>query len=307
MSQSAKKIILVRPFNFVFNHETALSNAFQNQVDESNDVIIKKAFDEFEQMAQKLRQHGVEVTIFDDTPFPAKPDAVFPNNWVTFHADGKVVLYPMQAKNRRLERRIDIIEALRKTYQVSEVCDLSYFEEENKFLEGTGSIVFDHLNKLAYACLSPRTDKEVLQKLCDYINYVPVAFYAHDANGQEIYHTNVMMCMGNQFVVICSEAITDIEERNTVLSSLKDNGHEAVEISFDQMNHFAGNMLVVNSNTNEKVIALSQSAYDILSDEQRATLSKYAKLCPLPITTIETIGGGSVRCMMAENFLPLKD
>ncbi len=203
MSQSAKKIILVRPFNFVFNHETALSNAFQNQVDESNDVIIKKAFDEFEQMAQKLRQHGVEVTIFDDTPFPAKPDAVFPNNWVTFHADGKVVLYPMHAKNRRLERRIDIIDTLRKIYKVSEVCDLSYFEEENKFLEGTGSIVFDHLNKLAYACLSPRTDKEVLQKLCDYINYSPVAFYAHDANGQEIYHTNVMMCMGNQFVVIC--------------------------------------------------------------------------------------------------------
>lgn len=304
--QLAKNILLVRPSNFVFNKETAESNTFQNKIQQANEMIKQRAFREFEQFAQKLKSKGVNVLVFDDTPTPLKPDAVFPNNWVTFHPDGKVIIYPMLAKNRRSEKRKDIIDALKQQFEITEVIDLSKYEQKNKFLEGTGSVVFDHEHKIAYACLSPRTDKELFLKVAHDLNYKPVHFRAHDAAGLEIYHTNVMMSVGEKFAVIYLDGITDTKEKELVYNSLTRTGHKVIDISCEQMNHFAGNMLSIETNDNKKILALSQSAFDCLTDPQRSILSKYCELVPLSINTIETIGGGSARCMIAEVFLKRK-
>jgi len=301
--QSTKNILLIRPSNFDFNSETEESNAFQIKVNESEEVIKQKAFAEFEVFASTLKSKGINVFVFDDTVLPAKPDAIFPNNWVTFHSDGTVILYPMFALNRRHERRQDIIESLKKNFKVSNVVDLSKYEKENKFLEGTGSIVFDHDSKIAYACLSPRTDKELFIRVCDYLHYKPVYFHSHDKAGKEIYHTNVMMCIGEKFAVICLDTITDKQERENVSHSLADTGHQLIEITFEQMNHFAGNMLAIQTNDDKNILALSQSSFDSLTTNQRQEIEKFCELVPLSIKTIETIGGGSARCMIAEVFL----
>ena len=301
--QTTKNILLIRPSNFVFNSETEASNAFQIKVSESEDVIKQKAFAEFEAFASTLKSKGVNVFVFDDTQLPAKPDAIFPNNWVTFHSDGTVILYPMFAHNRRHERRQDIIESLRKNFKVTNVVDLSKYEKENRFLEGTGSIVFDHDSKIAYACLSPRTDKELFIRVCDYLHYKPVYFHSHDKSGKEIYHTNVMMCIGETFAAICLDSITDKQERENVSQSITDTGHQIIDITFEQMNHFAGNMLSIQTNNNKNILALSQSSFDSLTINQRQEIEKFCELVPLSIKTIETIGGGSARCMIAEVFL----
>jgi hypothetical protein len=301
--QTTNNILLVRPSNFVFNPETAVSNAFQSKVNESDEAIRKKVFAEFEAMVAALKSKGVNVFVFDDTPSPQKPDAIFPNNWVTFHPDGTVILYPMCAVNRRYERRPDIIESLKKNFSITKVTDLSGSEKENKFLEGTGSIVFDHDNKIAYACLSPRTDKDLFIRLCVIIKYKPVYFLSHDNGGKEIYHTNVMMCVGERFAVICSASITDLKERESVISSLSSTGHKIVDISFDQMNRFAGNMLAIRSNVGKSLLVLSKSSYDSLTAGQKKSIEEFTEMVPVSIHTIETIGGGSARCMMAEIFL----
>lgn len=301
--QSTNNILLIRPSNFVFNSETEASNAFQIKASESEEVIKQKAFAEFEAFASTLKSKGVNVFVFDDTQIPAKPDAIFPNNWVTFHSDGTVILYPMFAHNRRHERRQDIIESLKKNFKVTNVVDLSKYEKENKFLEGTGSIVFDHDSKIAYACISPRTDKELFIRVCDYLHYKPVYFHSHDKDGKEIYHTNVMMCIGEKFAVICLDTITDKQERENVSHSLTDTGHQVIDITFEQMNHFAGNMLAIQTNDNKNILALSQSSFDSLTTNQRQEIEKFCELVPLSIKTIETIGGGSARCMIAEVFL----
>ncbi len=305
--QSTKNILLVRPSNFVFNTQTAQSNTFQNTVHQDTETIRLKAFDEFEHFAQKLKSKGVNVLVFDDTPTPTKPDAVFPNNWVTFHPDGKVILYPMLAKNRRYEKRLDIIESLKEQFEITEVIDLSKYEQEDKFLEGTGSVVFDHKHKIAYACLSPRTDKELFLKVAHDLQYKPIYFHAHDEAGVEIYHTNVMMSVGEKFAVIYLDGITNEKEKELVYSSLTQTGHEVIEISSEQMNHFAGNMLSIKTNDKKNILVLSQSAFGSLTDTQKNTLEKYCELFPLSIETIETIGGGSARCMMAEIFLKRKN
>ncbi len=298
--QTTSNILLIRPANFGFNEETRASNVFQKELNEDAETVRQKASLEFETFASQLKSHGVDVFVFDDTPTPLKTDAVFPNNWVSFHADGTIVLYPMLSSNRRHERRADIIESLKDRFEITNIIDFSIYESENLFLEGTGSIVFDHSNKIAYAALSPRTDKELFLDLCEKLNYKPVIFTAHDRRGSEIYHTNVMLCIGEEFAVICLESITDEGERANIFSKLATTGHEIVDITFDQMNSFAGNMLLVRND----LLVMSQSAFDSLTKTQKRTLEKYCELLPLAIPIIETVGGGSARCMIAEIFLP---
>jgi hypothetical protein len=301
--QTTNHILLVKPHHFSFNTETAGSNAFQNVINDKQETIKQNVLTEFENFSTILRSKGIHVTVVNDTPLPQKPDAVFPNNWASFHADGTVILYPMFAPNRRHERRQDIIEGLKKDFQITHVLDLSVYEKENQFLEGTGSIVFDHEHKIAYACLSPRTDKALFLRTCEFLKYKPVYFLAHDQQGKQIYHTNVMMCVAEKFAVVCCDCITNKEEREVVIQSLKNTRHELIDITFEQMNKFAGNMLELKSDTGKGILAMSQSAYDSLTGAQKKQIEQYCELTPLPITTIETIGGGSARCMIAEVFL----
>ena len=304
--QSTNSILLVRPSNFIFNIETAANNAFQQNIEEDKKSVGVKVLQEFENLKAQLIAKGIDVTVIDDTPSPIKPDAIFPNNWVSFHTDGTVILYPMFAENRRKERRLDIVETIKEKFIVENIIDFSIYENENKFLEGTGSIVFDHVHKIAYACLSPRTNKEIFIKLCKVIDYKPIYFTACDEAGQEIYHTNVMMCIAGKIVIICTESIIDENEKSKVVQSFENTEHEIIDISFAQMNCFAGNMLALKTNSEKKILVMSQSAYTCLSVNQKSIIEKYYELFPLAIPTIETIGGGSVRCMIAEIFLPLK-
>ena len=298
-------ILLIRPKHFGFNPETAGSNAFQSRSAGDASAVAAKAINEFEIFRKRLLSEGVNVLVFEDTSEPVKPDAVFPNNWVSFHPDGTVILYPMMSTNRRHERRHDVIDALKKDFIVKQVIDLSVYEEDNRYLEGTGSIVFDHPNKTAYACVSPRTDVELLAEVCSILHYQPVVFVAADHGGHAIYHTNVMMCIGNGFCVICLDSIPDADERRMVRSKLANSGNEIVPITLSQMNHFAGNVLSVQG-SHKQLLVMSQAAYDSLADEQRFRLQAYCELLPVDINTIETIGGGSARCMMAEVLLPVK-
>ncbi|WPU96858.1 arginine deiminase-related protein [Mucilaginibacter sabulilitoris] len=302
--QSTNSILMIRPVSFGFNEQTADSNAFQNR-DADQQAVQDKALAEFNGFVNTLKENGVSVTVIDDTPQPHTPDSIFPNNWVSFHADGNVFLYPMQAENRRLERREDIISKLEDSFKVAHVIDLSRFEAENKFLEGTGSMVLDRENKIAYAGLSPRTDQEVLKLFGEQAGYKIISFEAAEANGKAIYHTNVLMCIGSGFAVICADSIPNPHEKVVVLESLRSTRKEVITISFDQMNRFAGNMLEVKSNKGETLIVMSQNAYQALDEEQRLALQKYGKLVYADINTIETNGGGSARCMMAEVHLPV--
>ncbi|WP_231501369.1 citrulline utilization hydrolase CtlX [Hymenobacter swuensis] len=303
--QATTSVFMVRPTRFTFNAETAHSNHFQGFVAGLDDSAIQaRAFEEFDAMVARLRAHGVQVLVFEDTAEPHTPDAVFPNNWGTFHPDGRALLYPMCALNRRAERRPDILEALGQQFTLREIVDLSGHEQQGRFLEGTGSIIFDHLHHVAYACLSARTEQALFAEVCIRLGYRPVAFHAYDALRQEIYHTNVMMCVGTEFAVICLESITDAAERTAVVASLTGTGHEIIAISLEQVACFAGNMLELRSAAGTPLLAMSQSAHNALTPAQRHALSQYAELLPLAIPTIETIGGGSARCMLAEVFLP---
>ncbi|WP_235953940.1 citrulline utilization hydrolase CtlX [Mucilaginibacter inviolabilis] len=301
--QSTNNILMIRPVSFGFNEQTAGSNAFQNR-DADQQAVQDKALTEFNGFVKTLKENGVNVTVVDDTPQPHTPDSIFPNNWVSFHADGQVFLYPMQAENRRLERREDLISKLEDHFKINHVIDLSRFEDETKFLEGTGSMVLDRENKIAYACLSPRTDKDVLNLFCKQVDYQAISFDAVDEHGKAIYHTNVLMCIGSGFTVICSDSIPNPHEKIEVLESLRSTQKEIIEISFEQMNRFAGNMLEVKNKTDETLIVMSKNAYDALHEDQKSALQKYGKLVYADINTIETNGGGSARCMMAEVHLP---
>jgi hypothetical protein len=258
--QATNNILLIRPSSFAFNAGTAISNTFQIKLNESEEEIKQKKLAEFELFVQTLTANGVNVFVVDDTVLPEKPDAIFPNNWVSFHADGTVILYPMCAVNRQHERRQDIIDLLKKSFIVNNIIDLSKYESEHKYLEGTGSIIFDHIHKIAYACLSPRTDKALFIEVCTLLNYRPIYFYAYDNNGQEIYHTNVMMCIAEKFSAICLDSITNQAEKELVVQSLTQTGHQIVDISFEQMSNFAGNMLELKNKNNQSLLALSQSA-----------------------------------------------
>jgi hypothetical protein len=302
--QATQHILLIRPNGFAYNDETAVSNTFQQKIDLSSAAILQKVTDEFDAFANTLRLKGVNVLVIHDTKLPSKPDAVFPNNWASYHEDGTVILYPMCTHNRRLEKRPEIISILRQHYTVNNIVDLSAYESANRFLEGTGSIIFDHVNRIAYACLSPRTDKELFEQVAKQLHYKPFSFYAHNTAGIEIYHTNVMMCIAEKFAVICLDSISNAAEKQMVSQTLSQTGHEIIAISFDQMNRFAGNMLALNNNTNQDLLAMSQSAFDSLTADQKLIIEQYCEMVPLSIPTIETIGGGSARCMIAEIFLP---
>ncbi len=301
--QSASYVFLVRPANFAFNEETAATNSFQGKPGNASGLQVK-ALAEFDEFAAALKKVGINVIVFEDTASPVKPDAVFPNNWISLHEDGTLVLYPMCTPNRRAERRADIVEELKKRFKVTGVVDLTVFEKENRFLEGTGSVVFDHLNKIAYACLSSRTDKELFLEACSALKYQPFRFWAFDKSGQAVYHTNVMMCICEKFAVVCTESISNEKERTALIRSLEGTGREVVEISISQMNRFAGNMLGLKNVAGESVLVMSQSAHGSLSELQKETIRKYARLLPLAIPTIESVGGGSARCMIAEIFVP---
>ena len=304
--QTTSHILMVRPAHFAFNEETAANNAFQSRDDNMNEVEMRQhALREFDEFVKKLRDAGVHVIVAEDSPAPAKPDAVFPNNWVTFHQEGFVVTYPMFAPTRRRERREEVIEEiLHLGFSSNNRIRLEDNEADNRFLEGTGSIIFDHQNRLAYACLSPRTDAALLDELCQKIGYQKVVFHAVDANGQDIYHTNVMMALGETFVVICLDTVRDPEERRMLEEKFRETGKEIVDISLEQMGAFAGNMLQVRNTTGDTILVMSEQAYRSLTPAQIRILEQHTKLLYSPIETIETYGGGSARCMMAEVFLP---
>lgn len=300
--------MMIRPIKFVGNVQTQASNAFQQQeIAASAESVQAKALQEFDRLVDVLRNAGINVRVIQDTPEPHTPDSIFPNNWVSFHGDGTVVLYPMLAENRRHERRMDVLEQYSQYgFQINRVVDLSHFEQQNKFLEGTGSMVLDRIGRIAYACMSPRTDVEVLGEFTRQLNYELVCFDATDANGVPIYHTNVLMCVGSRFVVICAEVIAK-NMRTAVLESLRQSGREIIEITELQMQAFAGNMLELTNSAGDLKLALSQSAFDALSIAQRARLQLLTgELLVAPISTVEQYGGGSVRCMLAEIFLPRK-
>ena len=302
--QTTSHLLMIRPVNFGFNAETAVNNAFQSPGHDAG--AQEKAIQEFDSLVQTLQQNGIDVTVIDDTPEPHTPDSIFPNNWISFHEDGGLVLYPMYANNRRLERKQGVIDTIAAKFSVTKTIDLSYYERESVFLEGTGSMVLDRQNKIAYACLSPRTDYFVLTDFCEEMGYTAEVFDAIDQDGRAIYHTNVMMCVADKYVVICMDAIAAQHEKDQVTATIKKTGKEIIAISPEQMNHFAGNMLQVNNNKGELLLVMSTRAFTSLTKEQVQQLSGFNKIIHSPLTTIETNGGGSARCMMAEVYLPVK-
>lgn len=299
--QAAKRIMMMRPKHFGFDPSTARSNSFQNQ-EGAEDIssIESLAKQEFEQAVIKLRSEGIDVIALNDTDHPVKPNAVFPNNWVSFHEDGRVLLYPMMTESRRSERRDEVLTQLSEEgINIKEVVDLSVFEKENKFLESTGSVILDYDYKLAYACISTRTHPAVLDKFCELMDFEPVVFEAFNKTDEAIYHTNVLMCLAAKYAVICLDAIPFIQ-REDVISALERTNHEVIEITMDQMYAFAGNMLEVINNEGESVLVMSKTAYNSLSENQKSRIEKYSKLLWTHIPTIEKYGGGSIRCMMCK-------
>lgn len=305
-SQLASTVLMIRPVRFESNPQTAASNRFQGRSESSAEAQNASALAEFDALVDALRNHGIDVVVVDDTDEPHTPDSVFPNNWVSFHGDGRVVLYPMEAENRRTERRMDIIESLDDDpgYLISEVIDLSHHELDGHYLEGTGSMVLDRINHVAYACLSSRTQLDPLGDFAQRMNYEVVAFDAVDRDGVPIYHTNVLMNVGEVLAVICDAAIPREDQRQAVVGRLRDSGRQVVLLSYDQLDAFAGNMLELRNNKGERLIAMSQQALDSLHDEQLAILRENAEIVAVPIDTIEASAGGSVRCMLAEIHLP---
>ncbi|MEZ0485163.1 citrulline utilization hydrolase CtlX [Fibrella aquatica] len=307
-SQTTSRILMIRPVRFGFNEQTASSNTFQDtslagQPIERSQANAQREFDE---MVRQLRASGVDVMVYDDTADPHTPDSIFPNNWVSFHYSGTVVLYPMQAENRRLERRQDIIDDLSQHFHVSKVVDLTTFENEGKYLEGTGSLVLDRMNRVAFACLSPRTNADVLTEFSNRTGYKTISFRAVDDTGSAVYHTNVLMSIGDTFAVICLQAIQDLDERLMVRQELERLGKRVIEITPEQMNAFAGNMLLVSTIKGQKLLVMSKQAHQSLTDKQIDVLDDYATLQIFDLSTIEANGGGSARCMMTEVHLPSK-
>ncbi|MBQ0148371.1 MAG: amidinotransferase [Flavobacteriaceae bacterium] len=306
--QYTNTILMVEPVNFNYNPQTAVNNYFQNQVDDAAEKIQQEALEEFRTMVSTLRSKGINVLTIKDTLTPHTPDSIFPNNWISFHEDGTVVMYPMYAENRRLERREeDVLEFLEeKGFNIIDVLDFSSAEEDEIFLEGTGSIILDRVNDLAYAAISQRTDEDLFIEFCEELEYTPVIFTANQTvNGERlpIYHTNVMMCIADKYAIICLNTIDDKKERKNVVENLKDYGKEIIAITEEQMHKFAGNMLQVGG-MGQSYLVMSQTAYDSLTSEQIEAIEKYNPILPVKIDMIEKLGGGSARCMMAEVFLP---
>ena len=299
---------MVRPAAFRMNEQTAVNNYFQEKLSINNEEINAKAQQEFDAFVNKLRSHGIEVLVLQDQKELDTPDSIFPNNWVSTHENGNVAIYPMYAENRRKERREEFFELLEESgFKIKSVVDYTEAEEEGIFLEGTGSIVLDRQNELAYCALSARADEELFIEFCEDFEYFPVVFNAYqsvDGKRLPIYHTNVMMCVAEEFCVICLDTIDDKKERKLVIDQLKKSGKEIIAISEEQMHQFAGNMLQVRNDQGEKFLVMSASAHNSLNAQQIAQITKYCQIVSSDLHTIETCGGGSARCMMAEVFLP---
>lgn len=303
MNQLAQTVLMVRPAAFQFNEETAVSNEYQQKPSLSKDELLKTVRAEFDEFVEILQANGIEVIVYNDTVPPEKPDAIFPNNWISMHEDGKLVIYPMKTPNRRMEKQTAIVDLIKSKFKLSEVKDFSYFENDNKAMEGTGSMIFDHENRLVYACLSPRTDLEALKEIADYLNYKPVTFKAFTRNGQEQYHTNVVLCISQSFVVICDACITNKTERQRVLGELEKSGREIISISREQQEkYFAANMLGLRNEQGHEFLVMSEQAMKSLSEKQLDQICSYADILAPTISTIESVGGGSARCMLAEIF-----
>lgn len=310
-NQITNTIMMIRPVAFHRNEQTAVNNYYQKTIEGlSKDQIQQNALAEFDGFVQKLRAAGVEVIVVEDTAVPETPDSIFPNNWISFHESGEVILYPMFAENRRLERRQDIIDLLGEKFQITKVSDyLLNWESQGKFLEGTGSLILDRQNQIAYAATSLRTDHEVLADFSGNTGFDVVVFEANQAVGEErlpIYHTNVMMCVGEKFAVVCTQSIDNEIEKDQVIHSLQQSGKDIVIITEEQKERFAGNMLQVKNKSGRRFVVMSDSAFQSLEDDQKAQLSKHGELLHSSLDTIECLGGGSARCMMAEVFLSRK-
>ena len=311
MNQSTNSILMVRPVAFRMNEQTAVNNYYQKVVDNlTPETVNTKAQQDFDEFVKKLREAGVNVMVVEDTFDPDTPDSIFPNNWISFHENGDIALYPMFAENRRQERREDVIELLEdKGFQVENIMDYTSAEEDDIFLEGTGSIVLDRVNQIAYCALSPRADEELFIEFCEDFEYTPVLFSAYQTVGGErklMYHTNVMMCVAEKFAVVCADCIDDNAERKHLLSMLRSSGKEVILITEEQANNFAGNMLEVQGMGGKSYLVMSTAAYSSLTKQQIAAIEKYSTILHSSLDTIEACGGGSARCMMAEVFLPKK-
>lgn len=310
MQQTADTVLMVRPVAFRMNEQTAVNNYFQEELALKNAEINAKAQHEFDAFVVKLRGFGIRVLVMEDDIKLDTPDSIFPNNWVSTHENGDVAIYPMYAENRRKERRDEFFIILEEAgFQISNIVDYTEAESEDIFLEGTGSMVLDRENEKAYCALSPRADEELFIEFCEDFGFFPVIFKAYQAAKDKrlpIYHTNVLMCLAEKFCVICLSSIDDKKERKAVINHLKETGKEIIDITEKQMAQFAGNMLQVKNKDGKKYMVMSQASYNALDKNQIAAIEKHCEIISSDLTTIETCGGGSARCMMAEIFLPLK-
>ena len=309
MQQTTNTILMIRPVNFRMNEQTAVNNYYQKDLENTLPKTVNaKAQQEFDTYVDKLRNIGVNVIVVNDTEDTDTPDSIFPNNWVSFHENGNVGLYPMFAENRRVERREDILETLEENgFVINNVMDYTTADDEDIFLEGTGSVILDRVNRKAYCALSPRADEDLFIEFCEDFEFSPVIFNANqtvEGERKAIYHTNVMMCVGETFAVICLSSIDDKKERKNVLKHLKEDGKTIIDITEDQVNNFAGNMLQVKGSDDTSYLIMSQSAFDSLTKQQINTIEQHTKILSSSLSTIEFCGGGSARCMMAEVFLP---
>lgn len=304
--QTTSTIMMVRPANFGFNPQTAISNAFQDNDTSLSETKIKNlAVEEFDNFVQKLRDNGIHIIVIQDEVEPIKPDAVFCNNWISFHTNGTMILYPMLTENRRLERQESVVEQVTAGFEVKRRIDLSDYEALGKILEGTGSMILDRVNRLVYACLSPRTDAELLDEFCKWAEYEKIVFHSVDSNNQEIYHTNVMMAMGDEFVIISMETIRDEAERTMLLKYFEKTNKTIIDLTMVQIEAFAGNMLQVENKDGKTFLVMSEQAFKSLRQDQIELIESYTNILYAPIYTIEKYGGGSARCMMAEVFYPI--
>ena len=309
MNQTTNTILMIRPINFRMNEQTAVNNYYQQEIDNVlSSTLNSKAQNEFDAFVDKLRSFGIHVIVVSDSDEFDTPDSIFPNNWISFHKDGTIGMYPMFAENRRLERREDIIEQVESEgFFIENVVDYTSAEEDDVFLEGTGSMILDRENNKAYCALSPRADEELFIEFCEDFEYTPIVFTANQTVGEQreaIYHTNVMMCIAETFAIVCLSSIDDKKERKNVLKHLKEDGKKVIDISEDQVSNFAGNMLQVHGKDDERFLIMSQSAFDSLTNSQKAQINNHCKIISSSLATIEACGGGSARCMMAEIFLP---
>ena len=299
---------MIRPINFGFNDETSKDNYYQKKINKKN--IAQLAIEEFEKLVKKLKKNNIDVHVFQDDNKYRTPDAVFPNNWISTHQNGDVVLYPMSAKSRRMERRPEILDFLKnRGFRINNVIDYSFAEQQSQFLEGTGSMILDRKNKIAYCSISERSNKKLFIKFCKDFKYIPVSFHSYQDVAKKrlpIYHTNVMMCLAESYCIICLDSIDDQEEKNNVINFIENSEKELIEISENQVEQFAGNMLELINDKMESLLVMSKSAENSLNKNQKNIITKYSRIISSEINIIEVCGGGSARCMMAEIFLPKK-